>query len=329
MKILAPESIKPFSKLFEQNFEILIYQNLEELKELLNAAQILFVHSTINVNEELIHSSKLQGVATLSSGSCHIDGDYLQKNNMFLLDAKGANKEAVRDYILSVLAYLYQKNLIQKEKIGIIGYGYVGKLVSDTLKELSYEVYIYDPFIMPDNSIDNLANTDIILVHPNLHDGKFASRNLLNAAFFQMLKPESILINASRGGIVNEDDLLKAKNLIYCTDIYQDEPFVNEDIIEKAIICTPHIAGHSIECKENIIKLICQKIHAQFSLQPPQEAFYNDKPLILPKSDWQNWVLSLYNPEKESFELKKSKNKSETFLKLRKLHNNRHNFTYY
>lgn len=332
MKILTPNTIKDLDKLFSSDFRIETYKDLTELKSKITSTDILLVRSNIRVNSELLANTNLKGIATLSSGSCHIDKKYLIEKNIKIFDGKGANAPAVRDYILSVIAYLQKKQLIYNNpdnKIGIIGYGYVGKIVSTSLKELGFNVVIYDPFVLPNNSIEDVYSTKVVLIHANLHDGPaFASRNLINREFFDQLSSDSIIINVARGGIVDETALLKNdKNLIYCTDVYNNEPNINPLIIKRSLLCTTHIAGHSIECKENISKLVSQKIHHEFGLKPPSCTFFTEKTLILDKSNWQQRVLSLYNPEIESLALKIAQDKTATFLNLRKLHK-RHNFTY-
>jgi erythronate-4-phosphate dehydrogenase len=138
-----------------------------------------------------------------------------------------------------------------------------------------------------------------------------------------------VIINASRGGIVNEDELLNTKkNLVYCTDVYLNEPDINKNIINYATLCTPHIAGHSIEAKHNAVLQISQKLRCEFNfdtIDKPQSVMPSSQ--IAPNEDWQSYVLSLYNPKYETIKMKNAPDKKMAFKSLRKLHNFRHDFS--
>nr|WP_280642008.1 hypothetical protein [Legionella israelensis] len=139
-------------------------------------------------------------------------------------------------------------------------------------------------------------------------------------------------MNASRGGIVNEPALLAAKEtFVYCTDVYRNEPDINPEIIEYATLCTPHIAGHSIEAKYEAVFCISRFFHRMLGLPPPDDKmpFKKQAEFLPSESAWQDTILSIYNPLNETLELKKSSHLKETFLQLRKAHDFRHDFKVY
>lgn len=336
MKILADADLPLLSQCFPKPFEITTYRSPLELQNMLSSYDVLICRSTLRVNAALLTNSKIQCVATASSGSDHIDHEYLKSKNICLFDAKGSNAHAVADYVTSTIAWLETHHKITGKKAGLIGAGAVGTLVLARLISAGYDVLIYDPFKSSTGSfihtpaLQSLSECDILCIHPNLHRCEpYPSFNLIEANFLSTLKPGISIINASRGGVVNEADILNAQQQInYCTDVFINEPDINPKIIDFATLCTPHIAGHSIEAKQNAIIQLSEQLHAYFGL-PSVSDFHGatETPLELGKiKNWQPHVLSLYNPYIDTHLLKTESNKKDAFLAQRKSHTFRHNF---
>lgn len=331
MNILADASLPGLDVAFPSPFNLSTYNSPEEIPSLLTGKDVLLCRSTLKVNSALLKNSTLQYVATASSGSDHLDKVCLKEKNIQLIDAKGCNAIAVADYVISCLAYLDKNRLVKGKKAGIIGMGHVGTKVYDRLNALNFELISYDPLKenIRHTDLSALFECDIICIHAELHNNApYPSLNLLDKTTLQMLKPGCIIINAARGGIVNEMDLLNQPSIIYCTDVYLNEPEINQLIIDRATLCTPHIAGHSIEGKYTAIELISKQLHHLKGLQPPQyvKAFLSTKADYQSQQTWQDLALSLYNPVTETSALKKAADKKSAFLSLRQQHQNRHDF---
>lgn len=336
MNILIDATLPLIDESFPSPFVVTRYKDKKELAECMPNQSFLVCRANVTVNADTLQDSTLRVIATASSGTCHIDSAYLQTRNIEMLDAKGSNAQAVADYVLATLAYLQNAGINSGKKAGIIGVGAVGSLVLKYLEALGFEIYLYDPLreAREPNFIsckkEDLYDCDVITVHANLHDKvPHASRNLIDIDFLKALKPKTILINAARGGIVNESDILNTPTKpIYCTDVYLNEPEVNKAIVDYAHLCTPHIAGHSMEAKNNAVIQISQELHKKLNLPSPHQAHATKttKPYEI-CDNWQHHVLSLYNPGIESEILKNALNVQETFLKLRSAHTFRHDFT--
>lgn len=301
------------------------------LEDALPSHDVLVCRSTLSITPQLLDNTHISCVATASSGIDHLNTDYLTTQNIPYFDAKGCNAEAVADYVLATLAYLKKHQLIREMRAGVIGAGEVGTRVIKRLKALGFDVLVYDPFKPHLNtcSFEALKNCQLLCIHANLHNNApYPTQNLLDTAFFDALSPNTVIINAARGGIVNETALLnQEKPLIYCTDVYQNEPDINPDIVAYATLCTPHIAGHSIEAKQNAVAYLSQKLHVYFGLTPPAKARLADTREVahLPLPD----ILDIYNPLEETVVLKKATHIQTTFLSLRRAHKHRHNFSCY
>jgi erythronate-4-phosphate dehydrogenase len=311
MNILADATLPGLNEAFPEPFKLSVYRSQDEIPSLLNSQDILLCRSTLKITQTLIGNSTLSVIATASSGTDHIDTDYLNSKKITLIDAKGSNARAVLEYVLASLAYVKKFGFINN-KAGIIGLGAVGTLVAESLKRLDFSITVYDPLKFPSNrpSLKEVIECGLICIHANLHDKQpYPSKNLLNTLFFSQLQKGTVIINAARGGIVNEEALLNYINSIhYCTDVYLGEPEVNKEIINKSKLCTPHIAGHTIEAKIRAVYMISEKLHSAYGLISPN--------LVTPKAK----VIEAYDPLPETLALKKAIDLKQAFLNLRKAH---------
>ncbi|STX50702.1 erythronate-4-phosphate dehydrogenase [Legionella busanensis] len=340
MNILADASLPGLMTAFPPPFNITLYHQQDDLRSLLAKQDILLCRSTLKVTKELLKDSSLSFVATASSGTDHIDEIFLKQKNITLLDAKGSNAGAVADYVIATIAYLQKYTSFKGKKAGIIGLGAVGSKVAKRLKALNFEIIAYDPpKALVDNkfysvSLNEILECDLICIHANLHNNlPFPSRHLISESILTGLKPNIAIINASRGGIVDEAALLsQVLKIYYCTDVFAHEPNIDPNIIKLSYLCTPHIAGHSIEAKFNAVIQLSQALHQALNLpySPYSSSFPSSEvPDFKSAATWQDYILALYNPIHETNILKQAINKNECFLRLRKAHQKRHDFILY
>lgn len=339
VKILADASLPSLPALFEPAFTLTPYHNEEQLHSLLSNHDVLLCRSTLRVNAELLRHRSIQCVATASSGIDHIDSNYLSQKGVHLFDAKGSNARAVADYVVATLGALHQMGKSVGKRAGIIGVGEVGARVASRMLAAGFEVIYFDPpRALKDNnhvycSLTDLTTCDVLCIHANLHqETLFPSKNLLNANFFAQLKSDVIIINAARGGIINEEDLVaKPWPIIYCTDVYNNEPTINSRIVNFSTLCTPHIAGHSIEAKTAAVVQLSRQLHHYYGFTEPtvEKTSTHHDFISADGKTWQEYVLNLYNPLVETLVLKAAIDKKDVFLTQRKAHQDRHDFNYY
>lgn len=339
MNIIVDGSLPGIDAAFPWPFKVTRYYSEDELVHLLHQQDILLCRSTLKVNSALLKNTHLKYVATASSGTDHINRQDLCLQHIQLIDAKGCNATSVADYVISCIAYLDPKNLMAGKKAGIIGMGRVGTKVSTRLIAAGFDLLAYDPLKANRENefqscdLEDLYQCDVLCVHAELHaTTPHPSVNLIDDAFLSRLKPGCIIINAARGGIINEEALLSTpQELIYCTDVYLNEPAIDTRIVDKTTLCTPHIAGHSLEAKYAAVALVSEQLHRLEGLPVPQYA----TPELTKSFDvqiegpWQEQILSLYNPLDETLQLKLALDKKDEFLKLRQNHNTRHDFSVY
>jgi erythronate-4-phosphate dehydrogenase len=334
MNILADASLPGLIEAFPEPFKLTLYKHHEEIRGLLKNQDILLCRAQLKVDESLLTHHALSIVATASSGSDNLDKPYLKSKGITALDAKGCNAVAVADYVVSSIAYLAQNQILQGTKVGIIGLGHVGSEVYKRLKAADFELFCYDPPRatgdphFKSDTKENLYQCDLLCIHSELHNlPPYSSVNLIDEHFLNQLKPGCIIINAARGGIVDEEALLNLKNpIVYCTDVYLNEPQINRQIIEKSTLCTPHIAGHSLEAKYSAVAVISRKIHEHLGWKPPIYAVPSATPSSRNTHSWQELALALYNPITDTHLLQQATNLKAAFIELRTAHTYRHNF---
>jgi erythronate-4-phosphate dehydrogenase len=281
--------------------------------------------STLKVNETLLQAQKnLRLIGSATSGICHIEQSACQERGIRILDAKGANAPSVCDYLLSVLAFCQQHFSHPIKTVGIIGVGSIGSLLAERLQYLGFEIMLNDPFRKDEQgfnhrSLNEIKQCDFISLHlPHTKTGKFPTHHLINHDFLQELRPGTVLVNTARGHCLDEQAMIANPHVAFCCDVFQQEPSVNPLVIKKALLATPHIAGHAIESKKRLLTLIQQKILNALG-KPLSQGMRIKKSKNYSLTD----ALKHYDPSFESKALKKMPTR-QGFLQLRANHTFRH-----
>ncbi len=328
--------------------------------EQVKSADLLFVRSITPVNSTLLDHSLVKFVGTATTGIDHIDIDYLNQKKITFAAAIGSNANSVAEYIVSALLYLaktYQWDLSQKS-LGIVGFGNIGKRVAHYAKTLGLQVLLYDPpladqQVFPSDtfvSLTDLSRADIITFHvPLTSTGAYPTHDLCNKSFLSQLSPDQVIINTSRGSVVNNKDLLECleKNKLKTAilDVWENEPFINYKLLEKVLIGTPHIAGYSWDGKikgtEMVYESACKFLNVPLDPTPFEQqaeklhltnlalaSLENDQVLI------REIVHQAYDIERDSKALKKTAplpkdQKAGYFDQLRKNYPKRREFINY
>ena len=259
MKIAVDKGIKSFEKIItsingfdEIEFEYLETQEITNDK--LKDTEALFIRSTTSVDEALLKNTKIKIVGSATAGIDHLDIKYLNNKNVKWFCAEGSNSLSVVNYVMSVISYLKSENLFNtNDSVGIVGYGNIGKKLKFVLDTFSITNSVYDPFLDHDflSNINTIKECDLISLHvPLTHKTLFPTFKLVDQVFIDDISNKT-LINTSRGGIVDEQSLLKNSKVNYISDVWINEPTPSKEIIDYSLLSTPHIAGHSFNGKLN------------------------------------------------------------------------------
>lgn len=236
-------------------------------------ADVLLVRSVTKVDFSLLKNSKVAFIGSATSGIDHIDTEYLKKNNISFVHAPGSNARSVAEYVLSSLFAIaeYENFDISKKTVGIIGYGQVGSKVKYFLESVGTKCLLNDPPLAEQESeesyheLEQILKADIITLHvPLTTGGQYPTSQLINESFLDKLKPNVILINTSRGEVVDESALLSFKatnpDATFILDVWCDEPEISINLLRQCFIGTPHIAGYSYDGKLKATKILAKAL---------------------------------------------------------------------
>ena len=261
MKILITEFMDvEYVELLKANFDVTedhdLATNNTELKKIINSFDALIVRNKTQVNKEVLDKAdNLKFVGRLGVGLDNIDTEYCKNHNIHVQPATGMNADSVAEYVINAaltllknIPLMHQETLIgnwprtsissrelRDKTIGLLGFGLIAKKVSTLAKVFDAKIIAYDPYLDP--SVGNQFDTklldindvfrmsDVISIHLPLTEN---TKNLLNYNTIKKMVKHPIIINSSRGSIVNEEDLLRAyeEKLIsgFALDVYNTEP---------------------------------------------------------------------------------------------------------
>ena len=232
-------------------------------------AEILVVRSETKVNRDLLEGSAVRFVGTVTIGTDHVDLEYLKAHNITFASAPGSNANAVAEYIASALltwSARTQEELTGKT-IGIVGVGNVGSKVAKVAKALGMEVLLNDPPLACKTGdkvyrpLDELMQADVITLHvPLTMSGNDRTYHLFDHARILRMKQGALLINSSRGAVVERGALREALAQGHLAgailDVWEGEPAIDVGLLDLVALGTPHIAGHSLDGKLNALRMV-------------------------------------------------------------------------
>jgi erythronate-4-phosphate dehydrogenase len=296
-------------------------------------ADALIVRTRTRCDEQLLAGSKVQFVATATIGFDHIDVDYMQRAGIVWTNCPGCNATSVAQYVeCSLLLLQQQKGISLKDStIGIVGCGHVGSKVKDVAERLGMRTLVCDPplgkagFVTME-TIEQAC--DVITFHvPLTREGRYATWHLADEDFFHRLPRVPYLINTSRGGVVDNDALLSAleegRVADAVIDVWEHEPLLNQTLLQRVFIGTPHIAGYSADGKVNADNMVIDALCRHFHLPNPGKIVPPSLPVVMDKTAG---PLDFYNPLEDSFRLKTSPSDFEKLrndypIRREKMHN--------
>jgi len=264
MKILADENIPHVKELFSGFGEIITCDGRKISPDKLLDVDVLLVRSVTKVNKTLLEHSAVRFVGTTTIGLDHLDTDWLKQQGIAYKNAPGCNSIAVAEYILSGLLALADEFKIdlRNTKVAIIGAGNVGTAVAKRLDILSIPFGLFDPPLAQQGdkrkmlSEKELLKCEIVSLHvplTNSDESQWPTEGMVDKQFFNKMKHMKYLINSSRGHVIDGPSL---KNWLHANnqnqaiiDVWENEPYIDRELVEKCFLSTPHIAGHTSEGK--------------------------------------------------------------------------------
>ena len=249
-------------------------------------ADILLVRSITPVNEQLLAKSKVKFVGTATAGVDHLDIEAIERLGIAWSAAPGSNAVSVAEYVLCALATSgWLEPVLAGLPVGLVGLGQVGERLARRLSSLGCQVLACDPLRrdwpvdVRRAALDEVLRQPVISLHANLHEeGAHASKGMLDAdRAEQMVRALSgraeggLFINAGRGDLMTIEALSRLVDSPWTVilDTWPGEPALSSDLLFRCDWVSPHIAGHSMQARENGSDLLAESIASWAGVMAP------------------------------------------------------------
>ena len=286
--------------IFDRFGEVKIYDFTkdEEIPECIKDADVILCNKSSMSEKNLSGAKNLKYIGLFATGYNNVDLEYTRKKGITVCNAGSYSTEAVAQHVFAFILHYYNtisrydefvknKGWINTNKfspfmemkelfgktIGIIGYGSIGQKVAVIANAFGMNVLAYSRSALKENrqsdevtyaTVDEiLEKSDIVTIHCPLNKD---SEKMCNKEFFTKMKKDSLFINTSRGGVVNQEDLMWALNnnvIQYAAlDVIEKEPMPEDcKLIEtKNLVITPHAAWAPLETRERLIKIVSKNL---------------------------------------------------------------------
>lgn len=328
MKIVADENIPFAREAFGVFGDVVLLPGRTISPEAVRDADALVVRSVARADAALLAGSRVRFVGTATIGVDHVDLAWLASAGIDFASAPGSNAESVAQYVAAVLCR-FRATLgtdLRGRTIGVVGAGHCGSRVERVARAFGMEPVLCDPPLARATDearyrpLAELADCDFLSTHvPLTRDGADRTLGLIDAEFVARMKPGAGLIHVCRGGVADEDALLaalpgrdagpearrRARIGAAAIDVWVGEPRVRRDLLERADLATPHIAGYSRDGKvrgtEAIHLALCRRagvepsFRAEDALAAPPRRLVAD-PSLAPEEAVARVVLAAYDP---------------------------------
>jgi erythronate-4-phosphate dehydrogenase len=280
MKIVIDKDIPFIRGVLEPFGEVDYLDGAEIAPNDLRDAQALLVRTRTSCNAALLEGTGVRFIGSATIGQDHIDASYCDERGIRWSTAPGCNAGSVQQYIAAALLRCAERHSfsLRDKTIGVIGVGNVGARTVSLCRVLGMRVLCNDPprvhregisgFISLDTLLDE---ADIISMHvPLTKKGEDATFHLLDRERMASLRNDQIIINTSRGEVVDETSLKtflrSGRPERAVIDVWRNEPAIDHELLALAGIATPHIAGYSVDGKATGTAMIVRDLSRHFGL---------------------------------------------------------------
>lgn len=293
MKVIVDDKIPFIREAIAQIADTVVYAPGRDFTPaLIRDADALVVRTRTRCNRQLLEGSRVRFIATATIGFDHIDTAYCREAGIAWANAPGCNSPSVGQYMQSALLLLQQQRGLKLANLtmGIVGAGNVGSCVAGVARQLGMRVLLNDLPRQEREGADGFCplpmlacECDLISFHvPLYREGRYKTYHLADRTFFNSLQRRPVIVNTSRGEVVDTRALLQALDEGQVSDaiidVWENEPDIDLRLLHKAFIGTPHIAGYSADGKANATRMaldaLCRffGIQATYRIVPPAPA---------------------------------------------------------
>lgn len=325
MKIVADSKIPYLKGVLEHVAQEVLYVPGTEISgDVVRDANVLLTRTRTHCDSALLEGSKVEFIGTATIGTDHIDLDYCRRHGITVVNAPGCNAPAVAQWVhATILQWMQANNVTHPITLGVVGVGHVGSIVARWAQELGYRILLNDPPLA--EGVENVESgtrngnlstlhsalytlrclqreCDIITFHtPLTRDGKYPTWHLCDEDFLRGLKRCKLILNAARGAVCDNEALLRWQGDV-ALDCWEHEPAINRELLDKAFVATPHIAGYSRQGKMRGTAMVIEALNRYFGWNLPVPEV--DKPLLGATDATPQLIMDSYNPLHDTVALK-------------------------
>jgi erythronate-4-phosphate dehydrogenase len=328
MRIVADQRIPFVEDAFGAFGEIVMFDSRAIDNAAVKDADALLVRSETRVDEKLLAGSRVAFVGTATIGTDHVDVDFLKNRGIVFASAPGCNSNAVVQYIFSALFTLAERGefALKGKTIGVVGVGNIGSKIVRVGHKLGMSVLQNDPPLARATGdarflrLDELMQADFITIHvPYTRGGSDPTHHLFDGVRLSRMKPGSVIINSSRGAVVDnqalKDALTRGAPGSAVLDVWENEPNIDVDLLAQCAIGTQHIAGYSIDGKVNATRMIYSAFCGHFGFAqswdaasvikpPPEPVLEVEEDYAAPENVISNLIRKCYDITKDDANLR-------------------------
>lgn len=298
MKIVADDKIPFLEGVLEPYADIVYLPGKDITLKNIADADALLIRTRTKCTPELLKGTGVRFIGTATIGFDHIDTQYCEKSGITWTNAPGCNSSSVQQYLAAALLKMSSEFRIplKGRTIGIIGVGNVGSKVQKLAGILGMNTLLNDPprarregeknFV---NLTKVLSESDIVTLHVPLNVvGEDATWHMVNEKSLKRLKKGAWLFNTSRGEVTETGALRKTlsagKMGGAVLDVWENEPDIDLNLMSRAFLATPHIAGYSTDGKANgtsiVVNALCEYFGLPLKNWYPENLPDPDRPVI-------------------------------------------------
>jgi erythronate-4-phosphate dehydrogenase len=279
MKIVADDKIPYLKGVLEPFAQVSYLPGGKIGQSDVRDADALITRTRTRCSADLLEGSPVRFIASATIGFDHIDTEYCRQHQITWTNAAGCNAGSVNQWVAAALATLARRFqfTLEGKTLGIVGVGHVGSRVESLAQAIGMRLLCNDPPRMRAEgaagfvSLEQvLAEADIITLHvPLSSDGPDRTLRLVDRDRIARMKTGAILLNSSRGGVVDSlalKEALGSGRLRVALDVWENEPEIDVALLNRVTLATPHIAGYSADGKANGTAMSVQAISRFFGL---------------------------------------------------------------
>lgn len=288
MQIVIDQNITGVNETFAHHGEVVREDGRTLRREQLAEADALIVRSVTRVNSGLLEHTPVRFVGTTTIGAEHLDTAWLEQNGITWANAPGCNADGAAQYTLAMMLLASRRIGLEliDARVGIVGHGNVGSRLCRLLMALGVaQPLLNDPPLALAGiqglcELEEIRKCDVISFHVPLSTaGPHATHGMINAGFLRGLRTGALLVNTARGKLIKGDSLpdwLLSGRGFAALDVFPEEPYIGQDLLEACTVATPHVAGYSQDGKMAGTSMIYERFCQWLNVDPVRHALHGN-----------------------------------------------------